>query len=373
MADNDDDFFAGKRPWSRIKDQILENYMSPYIAKVNKRGQPIFLIDGYAGPGEFEDGRPGSPLIMCQEAERFARGNWSAIFINNERKYYNKLNQVIQREGWSKSVTTILGDTTKLLQQLPIQIKSQSVFLYLDPFGPTGCDFALLQPFLKRDPTYSTEIFLTMNMPGMHRLATPKAVKAGRQNEEMIKGFHQQLTNVFGGDYWKDILWNDSDAEAKEHALIEAYLKRLASYLPYTRSCPVREKTSRRIKYFVVFASHHRDTLVLLNDIMIRAYFAEMHRADFVTGLWEDTDWRAMRSIDDLEDVIIDTVVKHPGEKRKFLWFRIVDRHFMRYLESEYINTVQHLVENNKLKCPTSRKTKRLNDECQLFAGNLVV
>lgn len=270
-------------------------------------------------------------------------------------------------------MTTILGDTTKLLQQLPTQIKSQSVFLYLDPFGPTGCDFALLQPFLKRNPAHSTEIFLTMNMPGMHRLATPKAVRAGRQDEEMIRGFHQSLTNVFGGDYWKDILWKESDAEVKEHELIEAYLKRLASYFPYTRSCPVREKTSKRIKYFVVFASHHRDTLVLLNDIMIRAYFAEMHRADFVAGLWEDTDWREMRTIDGLEDVIMKLVLRHPGETRKFLWFRIADKHFMRYLESEYKNTVQQLVDTNKLVSPTLRKTKRLNDECQLFPGTLPV
>ena len=63
-------FFAGKRPWSIIKDQVLENYMSPYIAKINKLGRPLLLIDGYAGPGVFEDGKPGSPLIICQAAEK---------------------------------------------------------------------------------------------------------------------------------------------------------------------------------------------------------------------------------------------------------------------------------------------------------------
>jgi hypothetical protein len=54
MSENDEDFFAGKRPWSIIKDQVLQNYMTPYIAKVNKRGNPILLIDGYAGT-LFED------------------------------------------------------------------------------------------------------------------------------------------------------------------------------------------------------------------------------------------------------------------------------------------------------------------------------
>src|SRR5579872_4568099 len=139
-----DNFFVDKRPWSAIKDQVLESYMYPYISKIKTRGQPILLIDGFAGPGEFEDGKPGSPLIMCRAAEKLAPGKWKAIFINKERKYHDKLNQVVQHEGWSKSVKTILGDTTQLRQQLSTQMNSQSVFLYLDPFGPTGCNFDLL-------------------------------------------------------------------------------------------------------------------------------------------------------------------------------------------------------------------------------------
>ena len=51
MVESSDEFFEGKRPWSKIKDEVLEKYMTPYLAKVNTRGQPILLIDGYAGPG----------------------------------------------------------------------------------------------------------------------------------------------------------------------------------------------------------------------------------------------------------------------------------------------------------------------------------
>ena len=77
-------FFVGKRPWSIIKDQVLGSYMSPYISKIKKLGKPILLIDGYAGPGVFENGQPGSPMIMCHAAERFAKGRWEAIFVNNK-------------------------------------------------------------------------------------------------------------------------------------------------------------------------------------------------------------------------------------------------------------------------------------------------
>jgi hypothetical protein len=29
MGESSDDFFEGKRPWSKIKDEVLENYMTP--------------------------------------------------------------------------------------------------------------------------------------------------------------------------------------------------------------------------------------------------------------------------------------------------------------------------------------------------------
>ncbi len=364
MGESSDDFFEGKRLWSKIKDEVLEKYMTPYLAKVNTRGQPILLIDGYAGPGIFEDGTRGSPLIMCEKAEERAKGNYHAIFINNKRKYHDNLYREIHQRGWSNSAEPRLGDTQLVLQELPKTLKSQTVLLYLDPFGPTGCDFNLLAPFLYRSPKFSTEILLTMNMPGMHRLAARHVDEVGREDEEAIRANRQKLTKVFGGDYWKDILWQDIDAEKREIQLIEAYQKKLAEHLPYTRSCPVRERTDKRIKYFIVFASHHRDALVLLNDIMVNAYFAGMYQADLGSGLWRDLDWKEMRFVDDLDRVILNTVARHPGETRKLIWFRIVEGHFMCYLESEYRAMVKQLVESKKL---IFLRTNRLNNESTLY------
>ena len=82
LAGNEDDFFEGKRPWSVIKDQVLKDYMSPYLAKIKNLKKPILLVDGYAGPGVFDDRQPGSPLIMCQAAAKATPGTYRAFFIN---------------------------------------------------------------------------------------------------------------------------------------------------------------------------------------------------------------------------------------------------------------------------------------------------
>jgi len=213
--------------------------------------------------------------------------------------------------------------------------------------------------------TNGTEILLTMNMPGIHRLAARYVNEAGREDEEVIRNNRLHLTRTFGGDYWRDILAQDLDAEKREIQLIEAYQKRIAESFSYTGSCPVREGTGKRIKYFIVFASNHRHALLLLNDIMANAYFSGMHKADFSGGLWADTDWREMRSSDGLDHIVLDTIAEHPGEAREFIWFRIVQGHFMRYLKSECITVVKRLVDTKKLtyKSPT----KRLNDGSALY------
>lgn len=362
MSASRDDFFEGKHLWSKIKDEILDKYMDPYLAKVNTRGQPILLIDGYAGPGVFEDGSCGSPIILCEKAEKLARDNYCAILINKKKKYHEILSKEIQQRGWSHLAEARLGDTQQVLREIPKTLKEQTVFLYLDPFGPTGCDFDLLAPFLNRNPKFSTEILLTMNMPGIHRLAARHVHEADRKDESAIQNNRLILTRTFGGDYWREILLPDGiDKEIREMQLIEAYQKKLSRCFQYVRSCPVRKGTDKQIKYFVVFASHHRDALILLNDIMVKAYSAGMHRADFIGGLWENTGWKEMRSINGFDCIVLDTISKHPGETRKLIWSRIVEEHFMQYLESEYRDAVKQLVDARML--TFSSKTNRLNDE----------
>lgn len=382
MSKTGDDFFEGKRPWSRIKDRILGSYIRPYLAKVRGLGRPILLIDGYAGPGVFDDGTSGSPMILCSAANELVPGRYKAIFINKEKVYHIKLKSVLERANYLGPAEPILGDSTKLLQTMATALTNETVFLYLDPFGLIGCKFSLLEPFLQRSANVSTELMLTLSMPIVHRLSariptvsvqTPFlnlddygiSKRKRRSATESISSLHQTMTDVFGGDYWQDIMWQPNmKSEDCEMQLMAAYKAKLAEYLPYVGFCPVRERLDRRIKYFVVFASHHPDAMVKLNDIMANAYFDGLTEGNFPS-----TAWRELRPTQDLDDVILNCVAQYPGERREEIWSRIVQTHFMRYLESEYRKSTQHLVEQGRLSCPTPRKTRRLNDSCVLYPG----
>ena len=272
-------------------------------------------------------------------------------------------------KGWHGSAQPVLGDTTKILPTLPAQLTNHTVFLYLDPFGPTGCSFSLIEPFLKRDVTYSTEMVIMMHMPVLHRLASRRAVEAGRENEAMIKSRHDRVTKTLGGDYWQSIMWDTSpmSTQERENRLIKAYVSKLASYLPYADCCPVREGPNTVTKYYIVFVSRHPDAMVIMNDAMYKAYNTRMHQHTWRGTLFENNDWNDCMSTEGLDDAIIEEVCKTPGLRREDVWAQVVRNNFMKYWESDYKNAVNRLVECDVLYTTTPHKTKRLNDDCVLF------
>ncbi len=372
MGKYDDNFFEKKRVWSIIKDQILKDYLPAYISKVKDLRRPIALIDGYAGPGNFEDGREGSPLIICSAAEQYAKGNYSAYFFNIKKEYHDKLEATIRDKGWSYTASCYQKNSLKHIKEIPQTLEDHTVFLYLDPFGLRGCGFDQLEPYLTRSSKYSTEIVLTMCMPVVHRLATSNAVKRGQTNKKNER-YHQTLSSVFGGDYWKDILYQDNiEAEEKELQLIEAYLAKLKQYLPYVGFCPVRKKSDGRIKYFIVFLSRHPGTMILMNDIMYKAYFSNMHKADSKGTLFEVLDWEDMplpeeSNLKILGVIIEDLISRHPGETRDSIWLTLVQENFMRYNQKLYRDMLKKLSQEKKINYIVDPATKRHNGESKLF------
>src|SRR3990172_7655047 len=67
-------FFERLRDHSEIKLRILRKYIKPWSAKlglkVRRRGESrIWYVDGFAGPGRYEDGAEGSPIVGARRAQ----------------------------------------------------------------------------------------------------------------------------------------------------------------------------------------------------------------------------------------------------------------------------------------------------------------
>jgi len=367
----EESFFKGKRPWSKIKDQILGQYMPAYLAKVATLGRRIILIDAFAGPGRFEDGEAGSPLIICQAAEKCVPDKYLAIFVNSEKEHHDKALYVLSSLIEKNKVIAIHGSADLLLTKVRDVLGDHTVFLYLDPFGLKGCEFSVIEPFLRRDRAFSTELVINLSIPTIHRLAARNAVAAGRAENPRIRAFHARLTRVLGGEYWKPILWDDSKSpETKAEEVMSIYREKvlgLEEPKAFSGSCPVRERAGSGIKYYVTFYSRHQDAMLLMNDAMCTAYNQRMHEAATDGTLFENTSWKDERDPRAQEDIILATVREAPRKSRRDVWLDIVLKHFMRFTDSEYKAAVVRLVKDKKLDFVDVRETKRLNNESLLY------
>ncbi|MGH8922338.1 MAG: hypothetical protein ACRD0H_29040, partial [Actinomycetes bacterium] len=48
---------------------ILSRYPAVFAAKTGMAGRRVVFLNDYAGRGEYEDGSPGSPLLLARTAE----------------------------------------------------------------------------------------------------------------------------------------------------------------------------------------------------------------------------------------------------------------------------------------------------------------
>jgi len=359
---SEDEFFQTKRVWSKkIKDRVLGSYLPPYLSKTALLGQKILLVDGFAGPGQFEDGTKGSPLILCDAADQYVPDQYLGIFVNRRGDHHRRLTKALSSRIEAGKAICIHGDAQRLLKELVPLLQAQTVLLYLDPFGLKGCEFDTLKLFLLRNKAYSTEILINISPATIHRLAAQEAIQSGRITPQ-VRALNDRLTRVLGGDYWVGLLSDESRSPAERVAnVLKEYQRRLAQYLPYIGSCPVKESEGTAIKYYMVFCSRHPDALLLMNDQMCAAYNQYMHEGWTEGTLFQHTDWRTHRDMTKLEVIIMERVGTR-SFGRKELNVHIAMDYFMRWTTAEFRDVVKRLHAQRRLDFDDVKGTKRLND-----------
>ena len=67
------EFFEQRSPQAVLKHGVLTRYAYYFAGRAGRatHGRVAF-IDGYAGEGRYQDGNPGSPLLLASEASRAA-------------------------------------------------------------------------------------------------------------------------------------------------------------------------------------------------------------------------------------------------------------------------------------------------------------
>jgi three-Cys-motif partner protein len=281
------DFFREKKPWSKYKDLILNYYLEPYLQKVKNLRKPILIADCFAGPGAFDDGELGSPLIIMQRLRQLHESGYDVIgfFIEDNNELYARLER--NTRDLAVPIETRLGSFTKFVDEISDLAKGHSVFVYLDPIRPSDLLFDdMCSIYEQLQSGQSVEVLINFMSWGFLRGVWGSASQMMSQGE--LKPEHSQVLHfnqIAGGTYWQHIAFDDSLSQTERtDELAGGYASQLHRWFKYVLTYPIREKYQTLYpKYHLVFGSRSHHAVDLMNRAMVKAR-REFIRAGFIKG-----------------------------------------------------------------------------------------
>lgn len=285
MSKKNDDFFKEKKPWSEVKDQLLGCYFKPYVQKILHTYKPLIYVDCFAGKGKFEDGHPGSPLIVldiikeCLTSTTTEAPDISATFIDSNYKEDLTANL----KGYP-NVVIIEGKYEDYIKKILKDKRGSNVFLYIDPYGIKALQCSMFDWFANGQFN-SIELLINLNSFGFVREACNALGEQYKIDDPTIFDDLEEyeptkmtasdksvraLNEIAGGDYWQAIIKDYKDGRLNgyqtEEYFSEQYCKRLRNSFKFVLNMPLRIKRGQRPKYRMIHATNHSDGCLLMVD-----------------------------------------------------------------------------------------------------------
>ncbi|HEX8521850.1 MAG TPA: three-Cys-motif partner protein TcmP [Tepidisphaeraceae bacterium] len=387
-----DDFFRAKRPWSQYKDLILGYYLEPYIPKVNKLGRPILIVDCFAGPGKFDDGKAGSPLIICAAIKRWREKgvNVRGVFIEDKRDHFEKLRHLL--EQYADFATPKRGKFEEHLPELAELAAQNTVFLYIDPYTVKSLEFdPMRRVYLQIQHVgasvealinFNAATFMRWGLAALKRLrgdipevATDEDDEPYGADDPLESVELSTLDAIAGGDYWHRIALDAAlPFERKLHQLTEQYARLLETSFQSTveptrrkgwvGSYGVKSKYHHKVpKYYMVYATRSGHGIDLMNDAMCKAR-REFLKDEFASSefLFDITPPAELADPTEVSEqlVILASRMKSPFTRRQ-LRLQALSQNFCRYSSKDYNNAVSSLLKEGKMYSRSGRT--RINDD----------
>ena len=288
MSKKNDDFFSEKKLWSKVKDELLGCYLTPYVSKILHTNKPLAYVDCFAGKGKFDDGNPGSPLIALDILRNVLiknkKGNNSQLCAAFIDSYY--ASELESNLSAYPGVKIVHGYYEKVINELLESKTGCNVFLYIDPYGIKALDCSQFDNFA--DGKFHTiELLVNMNSFGFIReacnvMGTKFKIDETGFFDELIEyettvldstnKSIDALNRIAGGDYWKEIILrykrNEIDGYKAEEYFSEQYCNRLRKSYKYVLNMPIRIRENQHPKYRMIHMTNHPDGCVLMADNM---------------------------------------------------------------------------------------------------------
>lgn len=295
------DFFEERKGPAVLKHALLSRYVRPYFSKTASRsphGRGMY-IDGYAGPGSYDDEAHGSPVVAVEALEPLrASRNIECVLIEKDAGAYDQLRSLCEQPGWEHA-TARHGLVEDHIDEALAAAHGLPLLAFLDPFG-MGVPLATIDRILTRHRPQpgmpATEILLNVSRPGLYRNA---GKLDSRATSPAVRQAHattvEKLNAQLGDDWWQDI-WR-SGADDRVDRLVDGYVERIRPPGWGSYALPASKVWEGKPIYHLVLVTRLHDGLWLFNECASSAneeYRKWCHRdelmnqlPEFRESLWE--------------------------------------------------------------------------------------
>lgn len=186
---------------TRGKHLVLRNYLDAWFPIMGTWNGRILFIDGFAGPGKYEGGEDGSPIIALSSviqhrAQKQITAEVIFLFIEKDELRAEHLQRLVDSLKYSLPakckadvIKGVFDETmTQVLDQLDTQAKRLApCFVMVDPFGVSGTPMSVMRRILQNP---KSEVYISFMYSFIHRF---------KESPE----FEAHLDQLFGTADWR--------------------------------------------------------------------------------------------------------------------------------------------------------------------------
>lgn len=260
-------------PHTIAKIEILKSYLHAWfrILGMSRRGQVILYVDGFSGPGHYQNHDEGSPLAAMRVAadaiaslgDGFVATRLHCAFIEAHNDRFNAMVETIAplegnpKLGTSKYCGTFVDGIKRVQAEVPGPFSGKGpLLIFADPFGGTDTPFQTFAECMQSD---TAELLINLDADGIARIFAA----------ETNNGRDTQLTELFGGDCWRQRLTARDDLKRLSLQILDLYKERLRTLpgVKFIWSFAMRGKQDT-LNYHLVFATKHPLGLEKMKEAM---------------------------------------------------------------------------------------------------------
>lgn len=247
---------------TRAKIELVRCYLRAWFPILGSSHKRVLYMDGFAGPGEYTDGRDGSPVeairaaVEHTHARVFERTKLLFQFVEQRPDRAKHLKEVLQDRfpnlpsnfTWDVEC----GDFESTMDAILSGVEATNAsivptFLFVDPFGWSGVSMKTIARLLRFN---RTEVLFTFMVDSVNRwLDHPN------QGEN--------FTKLFGSDAWKAIISHPTGS--RSDAVLDCFVDGLHTVAQAKYVLPfAMVNNNNRTEYFLLHASND-DSLTALS------------------------------------------------------------------------------------------------------------